>query len=107
MRPMEPQTPTSSEAPSTPRHSLGTEHDTESEDRDNDNVFVDNSNDIWEFREHHTRRTESGLNLSKSSLQSGAQTGKNHMRHKSSPDLADKNKGSRVATYRAPIQSDV
>lgn len=108
---MEPQTPTSSEAPSTPRNSVVTEHDTESEDRDNDNVFVDNTNDIWEFRKHerpvHIRQSESGLDTRKSSLQNGDQIDRKYMRHKSSPGVAENKKQQRGVTYRSPIQSDV
>ena len=111
MCPMEPQTPTSSEAPSTPRNSVVTEHDTECEDRDNDNVFVDSTNDIWEFRKHerpvHIRKSESGIDTRKSSLQNGDQIDEKYMRHKSSPDVAENKKQQRGVTYRSPIQSDV
>lgn len=102
MSPLEPQTPTSSEPPSTPRNSVGTDHEPENDERDNDSVFGDNSHDIWEFRPVNTRQSESGLDTRKSSLQNGQQT-----RHKSSPDMAENKKPTRVVTYRSPIQSDV
>ncbi|XP_068709972.1 fibroblast growth factor receptor 3-like isoform X1 [Montipora foliosa] len=108
---MEPQTPTSSEAPSTPRHSVATEHDTESDDRDNDNVFVDNSNDIWESRRHelpyHVRQPENALDITRSLFQSEEQIERNHARHKSSLGADENKKKSSFATFRSPIQSDV
>ena len=110
MTPLEPQTPTSSEPPSTPRNSVGIEHETENDDRDNDSVFGDNANDIWEFRKLpvHTRQSESGLDIRKSSLENREQTDRKYNRHKSSPEIAeDKKQTCVVNTYRSPIQSDV
>ena len=110
MSPLEPQTPTSSEPPSTPRNSVGTEHDTDNEDRDTDNVFVDNSNDIWESRKNgfpaRTRESES-LDTRKSSLPNGEQTDRKCALHKPSPDMGEHKKQTRVVTYRSPIHSDV
>ena len=109
---LEPQTPTLSQARPSPRNYVGTaEHDTESEDRDNDNVFLDNTDDIWEFRKHelpvHVRRSESGLDTRKLWLQNREQIDVKRLRHKSSPDKYENKKQPRVVVYRSPIQSDV
>lgn len=109
MTPLEPPTPTSSEPPSTPRNSVGTEHEMESDDRDNDSVFVDNTNDIWEVRNlsRHARKLEGGRNSRTSSLLNGQQTDRKCARHVSNPEIAESKKPTRVTAFRSPIQSDV
>ena len=107
---LEPQTPTSSEAPSTPRNSLGTEHDTDNDDRDIDNVFVDNTNDILESCENELpARTKESENLDTTIplIQNGDHEDSTCAPHRSSSDLEDNKKQTRVVTYRSPIHSDV
>lgn len=110
MSPLEPQTPTSSEPPSTPRNSLGTEHDTDNDDRDIDNVFVDNANDILASRENELpSRTKESENLDKTIpwIQNGDHKDRKSALHKSSSGMEDNKKQTRVVTYRSPIHSDV
>ena len=110
MSPLEPETPTSSEPPSTPRHSLGTEHDTDNDDRDIDNVFVDNANDILESHENElpsqTKESEN-LDTAVPLIQNGDHKDRKCALHKSSSDMEDNKKQTRVVTYRLPIHSDV
>lgn len=110
MSPLEPETPTSSEPPSTPRNSVGTEHDTDNDDREIDNVFVDNTNDILESRENGLpARTKESENLDTRIplIQNGQHTDRKCTLHKSSSDMEDNKKQTRVVTYRSPIHSDV
>ena len=107
---LEPQTPTSSEPPSTPRNSLGTEHDTDNDDRDIDNVFVDNANDILQSRENElpARTIESeNLDTIVPLIQNGDHKDRKSALHKSSSDMEGNKKQTRVVTYRSPIHSDV
>lgn len=98
---LEPQTPTSSEAPSSPRNSVGTDHDTESEDRDNDNVFVDNTSDIY------VKQSKGGLDTRELWLQNRKEIDRKRLRHKSSPHIDENKKNTHVGNYRSLIQSDV
>ena len=112
MSPLEPQTPTCSEPPSTPRNSVGTEHDTDNDDRDIDNVFVDNANDILESRARENglpARTKESENLNTRIplIQNGDHNDRKCALHKSSSDMEDNKKQTRVVTYRTPIHSDV
>ena len=108
MSAMEPQTPTSSEAPSTPRHSFGTEHDTETDDRDNDNVFVDNSSDVWESRHQELqvriRQTENATDVL---LGNTKELERKPEKHKSSLSEDKSKTKPSLLMYRSPIQSDV
>lgn len=107
---MEPQTPTSSEPPSTPRNSLGTEHDTDNDDRDIDNVFVENANDILESRENElpARSKESeNLDTTIPLTKNGHHKDSTCAPHTSNSDMVNNKKQTRVVTYRSPIHSDV
>lgn len=110
MSPLEPQTPTNSEPPSTPRTSVVTEHDTDNDDRDIDNVFVDNANDILESRDNgYPDRTKESENLETRIplIENREQVDKKRAVLKSSPDMGESKKQTRIVTYRAPIHSDV
>lgn len=110
MSPLEPQTPTSSEPPSTPRNSVVTEHDTDNDDRDIDNVFVENTSDVLESRENgYAARTRQSENMDTRIplIENGEQVDRKRSLLKSSPDMGESKKQTRVVTYRAPIHSDV
>lgn len=110
MSPWEPQTPTSSEPPSTPRTSVVTEHDTDNDDRDIDNVFVDNADDILESRDNgcpaRTRESEN-LETRIPLIENRQPVDRKRAPLKSSPDMGERTKQTRVVAYRAPIHSDV
>lgn len=98
MSPVEPQTPTLSEAPSTPRHSMGNELGTENEDKDNDNVFFDNINEL----PLQTRQPEGVLDKRNVWLESERQIERRHSRRKLNLGEAENNR-----SYRSRIESDV
>lgn len=103
MSPVEPQTPTLSEAPSTPRHSMGNELGTENEDKDNDNVFFDNINEL----PLQTRHPEGVLDKRNVWLESERQIERRHSRRKSNLGEAENNNKPSVISYRSRIESDV
>lgn len=103
MSPVEPQTPTLSEAPSTPRHSMGNELGTENEDKDSDNVFFDNTNEL----PLHTRQPESVLDKRDVWLENERQIERKHARRKSNLGETEHNNKPCVTSYRSRIESDV
>lgn len=108
MSPLEPQTPTSSEPPSTPRNSVGTNHDTDNDDRENDSVFVDNASDVWESRPSKlTARTIESESLDTGKIQNAEQLDSKYALQKLSANTGEDKKQTRVVAYRSPIHSDM
>lgn len=108
MSPLEPQTPTSSEPTSTPRNSLGTDHYTDNDDRDTDNVFVDNPKDVWECRQHTPtalRRDSESMDTKK--INSVEQLDKKYSVQERAGNTGEDKKQTRVVASSVPIQSDV
>ena len=108
MSPLEPQTPTSSEPNSTPRNSLGTDHYTDNDDRDTDNVFVDNPSDVWESRQNTLtalRRDSESMDTRK--MNSVEQLDKKFAVQERAGDADEDKKQTSFVASRLPIQSDV
>lgn len=108
MSPLEPQTPTSSEPNSTPRNSLGTDHYTDNDDRDTDNVFVDNPSDVWESRQNTpTALKRDSESMDTRKMNSVEQLDKKFAVQERAGDADEDKKQTSVVASRLPIQSDV